>query len=91
MRRFRGVADELPFLVGVTGGADHQICAIGQRRFDDLAGERMDGEIDHASRAGDRGIEIFTGIMGGRNGHPGQACGFKNGMAHAAGFSSNEK
>ena len=51
----------------------------------------MDGEIDDAAGLGDGGVEVLARVMGGGDGDVGLVGGFEDGLAHAAGFSSDEE
>ena len=87
-----GLADRGAFVIGVAGGADHQMGAVFQRGIEQFAGEFVDGEINDRVRLGDRGGEVFAGIVGGGDQHGGFLVGRLNdSLAHAAGLSGDEE
>ena len=51
----------------------------------------MNREINGAGRLGNREIEILPGVVGGGDWDGSLICGFDDGLAHAAGFSSDEE
>jgi hypothetical protein len=88
---FGGLMDRFAFGVRVTSGADDEAGAVFERRLDHGGGERVDREVDGTGGHGNGGVQVLTGVMGGRDGNSGKGGGFDDGLAHAAGFSSDEK
>jgi hypothetical protein len=59
--------------------------------FDDLRGERVNGEVDDAIGLLNRGVEVLSDIVGGGDSRVGiGGGGLHEGLAHAAGLSCDE-
>lgn len=88
---FGGGVNDFPFRIGVTGGADDEVGAVFQGCRDQRGGEGMNGEVDGAGGLGNRSVQILARIMGGGDRDARLSGGGDDGLAHTAGFSSNEE